>query len=101
MAGAVMSIVEKIDTERHRRDIKLCRPVSQPDATGFSVAEAGAIEPNPSTFSSDYCGEHTIGGKSLIPVGFIGTRTLAVSKSAQAETATGSTVRAAHPARPI
>ena len=34
-----MSIFEKIDTARHRRDINLCKPQSEPDATGFSWAE--------------------------------------------------------------
>lgn len=78
-----MSIFEKIDTERHRRDINLCRPVSQPDATGFSVAESDAIKPNPSAFSDDYSGEHTIPGKSVTPIGFIGTQAIGVSKSTQ------------------
>jgi hypothetical protein len=76
-----MSIFEKIDTERHRRDMNLCRPVSQPDATGFSVAEPDAIKPNPSTFSEDYSGEHTIPGKSVTPVSLIGIRAPGVSKS--------------------
>jgi len=39
-----MSIFEKVDTARHRRDINLCRPVSQPDATGFSGAEPDALQ---------------------------------------------------------
>ena len=60
-----MSIFEKIDLERHRRDINLCRPVSQPDATGFSGAEPEAIETNSSVFLSDYSEEHRTLGKSL------------------------------------
>jgi hypothetical protein len=69
-----MSIIEKSDVERHRRDINLCRPVSQPDATGFSVAEPQEIKPNPSAFSDDYSREHAIPGKSVTPIGFIGTQ---------------------------
>jgi hypothetical protein len=78
-----MSIIEKSDVERHRRDINLCRPVSQPDATGFSVAEPGAIKPNPSAFSDDYSREHSMPGKSVTPIGFIGTQGAVVLKSTQ------------------
>lgn len=78
-----MTIFEKIDTARHRKDINLCRPVSQPDATGFSVAEPNAIEPGPSTFSDDYSGEQTVPGKSVTPAGFIGTRSQGVTKNTQ------------------
>jgi len=42
-----MTIFEKIDTERHRRDIYLCEPLSRPDATSVSVAQPDVI-PNPS-----------------------------------------------------
>ena len=42
-----MTIFEKIDTERHRRDIYLCKPLSRPDATSFLVTQPDAI-PNPS-----------------------------------------------------
>jgi len=38
-----MSIFEKIDTTRHQREIHLCKPLSQPDATGFSEAETDVI----------------------------------------------------------
>ena len=62
-----MRIFEKIDTARHRRDINLCRPVSQPDATGFSVAEPDGI-PNPSASFEDYSEEHTIPAKSATPI---------------------------------
>jgi hypothetical protein len=68
-AGAQMSIFEKIDTTRHRRDINLCKPVSQPDATGFSVEEPDATKLNPPAFSDDYSTEHTIPGKSVTPIG--------------------------------
>jgi len=75
-----MSIFEKIDTERHRRDINLCRPVSQPDATGFSGAEPEAIELIPSAFIEDYSTEHTIHGKSVTPTPATRIQTAAVSK---------------------
>jgi hypothetical protein len=45
-----MSIIEKSDVERHRRDINLCRPVIQPDATGFSGVEPDEIKPNSAEF---------------------------------------------------
>jgi hypothetical protein len=79
-----MSIIKKSDVERHRRDINLCKPVSQPDATGFSVAEPDAIKPTPLAFFEDYSGEHMIPGKSVTPTGFVGTQAHAVSKSTQA-----------------
>ena len=78
-----MSIIEKSDVERHRRDINLYRPVSHPDVTGFSVAEPDEIKPNASAFSDDYSREHAIPGKSVTPIGFIGTRAPGVSKSTQ------------------
>ena len=78
-----MSIIEKSDVERHRRDINLCRPVNQPDATGFSVAEPDAIKPTPLAFFEDFSGEHTIPGKSVTPIGFLGTQAPGVSKSTQ------------------
>ena len=59
-----MKIFEKIDTVRHRRDINLCRPVSQPDATGFSGAEPEAMEPIRSASIKDYSAEL---GKSVTP----------------------------------
>jgi hypothetical protein len=62
-----MSIFEKIDTARHRRDIYLCRPVSQPDATGFSGAEPDAI-PNPSGSLEDSLEEPVIPVKSVTPL---------------------------------
>lgn len=78
-----MSIFEKIDTARHRRDIYLCRPMSQPDATGFSGAEPDPIEPNPSAFIEDYSTEHSIPGKSATPTPVMWTQTVAASKETQ------------------
>ncbi len=66
-----MKIFEKIDTARHRRDINLCRPVSQPDATGFSVDETETIQPNPSALVEEHTEEHTSSGNSVIPAGSI------------------------------
>jgi hypothetical protein len=78
-----MSIFEKIDIERHRRDIYLCKPVSQSDATGFSGAEADAVERDPCARIEEYSGEHALPGKSLTPTGFIGTQPPAVSKGTE------------------
>ena len=61
--GAEMTIFERIDTERHRRDINLCKPVSQPDATGFSGVSPDQIEARPSAFFADYSEEHSTPGK--------------------------------------
>ena len=55
-----MSIFERIDRERHRRDINLCKPVSQPDATGFSGVEPDAIEAKPSALFAEYSEEHSV-----------------------------------------
>jgi hypothetical protein len=67
MTGVEMSIFEKIDTARHRRDIYLCRPMSQPDATGFSGAEPDGI-PNPSVLFEAPSQEPTIPAKSVTPL---------------------------------
>jgi hypothetical protein len=60
-----MTIFEKINTERHRRDINLCRPVSQPDATGFSGTEPDATDAKPSAFFADCPEEHSAPEKSV------------------------------------
>lgn len=78
-----MSIFEKIDTERHRRDINLCKPVRQPDASGLSGVEPGAIEPIPSAFNEDCSARRAIPNKSMIPTLVIGTQGAAVSKGPQ------------------
>jgi hypothetical protein len=59
MTGTEMSIVGKKDIDRHRRDIYLCKPVSLPDATGFSGVEPESVE-GPSAFGADYSEEHSI-----------------------------------------
>ena len=67
MAGAEMGIFEKIDTERHRRDINLCKPVRQQDATGFSAAEPNAVEASPSDLVEDPSGEQALPQKAVTP----------------------------------
>jgi hypothetical protein len=62
-----MPIFKKIDTERHRRDIFLCGPVSQPDATGFSITEPDGI-PNQSASFDDFSQQPTIPAKSVTPI---------------------------------
>lgn len=54
-----MTISERVDTQRHRRDINLCPPVSQPDATGFSGEAPDEIETIPSAFFADYSEEQS------------------------------------------
>lgn len=75
-----MKIFEKIDTERHRRDINLCRPVSQPDATGFSGVEPEAMEPTRSASIKDYSAKR---GKSVTQTLADGPQAAVVSKEAQ------------------
>lgn len=75
-----MQIFEKIDTARHRRDINLCRPVSQPDATGILGAEPKAIEPILSASIEDHSAEP---GKSVTPTLVVGSQPVAVSKETQ------------------
>lgn len=58
-----MSIFEKIDTERHRRDINLCKPVSQPDATGYSGVGPDEMAAKPTAFFADYSEEHSTPAK--------------------------------------
>jgi len=75
-----MIIFEKIDTERHRRDMNLCKPVSQPDATGFSGAAPDEMETKPSAFFADYSEEHSTPAKS-VPIAKLISR-IAAQKSA-------------------
>jgi hypothetical protein len=83
-----MSIIEKRDLERHRRDIYLCKPVIQPGTTGFSPAEPGVMNPTPSRIFRDSLSESTIPGKSVTPISgpitMIDHQALPVSKSSQA-----------------
>lgn len=82
-----MSIFEKIDMGRHRRDINLCKPVSQPDATGYSGVEPGAIEVIPSVSFADNSGEDSIPGRPepiVKPTGRIVAQEPAISKDKEA-----------------
>jgi hypothetical protein len=80
--------VKKHLSSRHYRDIYLCEPVSQPDATGYSVAEAEAITANPPAFADDYSAEHTIDAVAATPTahsnGPTDPQAPKTSKSAQA-----------------
>ncbi|MGO8758642.1 MAG: hypothetical protein ACLQG3_11005 [Terracidiphilus sp.] len=68
--------------------IHVVQPESQPDATGFSVAEPGAIQANPSTFAEDFLAEHSSSGvvvAQAVPLtGSILSAAPTGSKSAQA-----------------
>ena len=83
-----MSIFEKIDTERHRRDIYLCKPVSQPSTADVSPAEPDARKPNSSTSLKNSTTESAIPANSVTPISspmsLIDHETSAVSKSTQA-----------------
>ena len=88
-----MSLIKKSDVKNHlsprfRTKIHLCQPESQPDATGFSVAEPDAIKANPSSFADDFVAEHSSSGTSVAPAdpvtGSIRPQAPTVPKSAQA-----------------
>ncbi len=88
-----MSLIKKSDVKnhlspRHRTQIHLCQPESQPDATGFSVAEPDATKANPSSFTDDFVAEHSSSGTSIAPAGpvpgSLRPRAAIVPKSAQA-----------------
>ncbi len=59
-----MSLIKKSDVKNHLSPpfltkIHLCEPESQPDATGYSVAEPNAIKANASSFAEDFVAEHS------------------------------------------
>jgi len=59
-----MSLTKQSDVKNHlsprfRTKLHLCEPVSQPDATGYSVPEPDAIKATPSTFAQDFVAEHS------------------------------------------
>jgi hypothetical protein len=91
--GTAMSLIKKSDVKNHlspryRTKIHLCRPASQPDATGYSVAEPDAIKANPSDFAEDFVVEHSSSATSPAPAdlvtGSIRPRASTGSKSAKA-----------------
>jgi hypothetical protein len=63
-----MTIFEKIDRVRHRRDINLCKPVTQPNTAEVSPAEPDAGQPNPPTFLKQSTTERGILAKSVTPI---------------------------------
>jgi hypothetical protein len=88
-----MSFIDKSDVKNHlsprlRTKIHLCVPVSQPDATGCSVAEKDAIAASPSNFAQDFVAEHSSSGVAVAPptpvTGSVGPPAAKVSKSARA-----------------
>ncbi len=86
-----MSLVKKSDVKNHltiryRTQIHLCEPASQPDATGFSVAESDTAQSGPSIFSEDFIAEHSsfaIVAPDNPSIDSIGPQDLAASKSVQ------------------
>jgi hypothetical protein len=59
-----MSLIKRSDVKNHpspshRTKIHLCPPLSEPDATGCSVAEPDASEADPSGFAEDFVAEHS------------------------------------------
>ena len=88
-----MSQIRQSDVKNHlsprfRTKIHLCDPVSQPDATGYSVAEPDAIQANPATFAEDFVAEHSSPSEAASPgdhlPGSFRPEAPAASKSAQA-----------------
>jgi hypothetical protein len=85
-----VSLIKKSDVKnhlspRHRTEIHLCPPESQPDATGFSVEESGAVQTDASDSAKDLVAEHLSSGSSLAQgnplIGSIGPQAPATSKS--------------------
>jgi len=67
-----MSLIKGSDVKNHlsprfRTKIHLCEPVSQPDATGYSVPEPDVIKATPSTFAQDFVAEHSLSGAAAAP----------------------------------
>jgi hypothetical protein len=88
--GAAVSLIKKSDVKnhlspRHRTEIHLCPPESQPDATGFSAAEAGTVQPDASNSAQDRIAELSSSGRAPAPgnpgIGAIGSQAPATSKS--------------------
>jgi hypothetical protein len=67
-----MTLIKKRDVKdyfaaRRRARTHPFAPASQPDATGFSGPEPGAIPANSSGFAKDFLGEHSSPGKPIAP----------------------------------
>jgi hypothetical protein len=73
---------------RFHTKIHLCDPVSQPDATGYSVPEPDAIKADPSAFARDFVAEHSSSSAAVAaadPVtGSVRIHMAMASKNAQA-----------------
>ncbi len=91
--GAAMSVIKRSDVKNHLHSpfltrIHLVQPESQPDATGYSVAEPETIKANPSGFAEDLIAEHSSSGFSVAPTeqvtGSSSQQAPNASKSAQA-----------------
>ena len=63
-----MTIFEKIDTERHRRDINLCKPVIQPSTVEVFPAEPDASKPKTPAFLKHSTTESAIPANSVTPI---------------------------------
>jgi hypothetical protein len=88
-----MSLVKRSDVKNHlspryRTKIHPWPLLSQPDATGFSVAESDTFSANASEFAKDYVGEHSSSGVAVAPTdpvaGLIRPQAPAPSKRARA-----------------
>jgi hypothetical protein len=67
-----MSPIKSNDVKNHMHPpfltkIHLCEPVSQPDATGYSVVEPDTIKANPSGFAEDFFTEHSSSSLAVAP----------------------------------
>ena len=87
-----MSLIKQSDIENHPSlqfctKIHLCAPVSQPDATGYSVPETEAGKADQPAFAQDFVAEHSSSGAAAEPEdhlpGSFRPDTPKVSKSAQ------------------
>ncbi len=88
-----MSQIRQSDVKNHlsprfRTKIHLCDPVSEPDATRYSVPEPAAIKGDPLTFAQDFVAEHSSPGETAVPgdhlPGSFRPEAPAASKSARA-----------------
>ena len=88
-----MSLIKQSDVENHLSPqicskIHLCAPVSQPDATGYSVPETEAGKADLPNFVQDFVAEHSSSGAAAKPgdhlPGSFRPEAPKVSKSAQA-----------------
>jgi hypothetical protein len=86
--GATVSLIKKSDVKnhlspRHRTEIHLCPPESQPDATGYSGADA--VQADASDSAQDRVAELSSSGRAPAPgnpvIGAIGPQSPATSKS--------------------